>query len=292
MGNRKLTCTEVREWDMVQYLSGLGFEPQKIKGNNYWYCSPLRNENTPSFKIDISRNRWKDFGHGNGGSLIDFGILYFNCSVGDFLKLLEGDFSFQRLVLNRERIIGARADKIVIKEVLDLQHPALLQYLQSRSIPFALAKQYCSQVHYENGGRPFFAVGFRNDNGGYELRSRFFKGSSAPKTLTLFGSGNDNINVFEGFTDFLSHLVLFPGPIQTDYLVLNSLSFLEKALPVLSGYTHIRLFLDHNPAGREKTRIAKAALKSCIDSSSLYTGFEDLNDYLCNKPMIPADKPP
>jgi len=195
-------------------------------------------------------------------------------------------------VLGGVSISNARADRIVIKDVLDLQHPALLQYLQSRRIPSALAKQYCSQVHYENGGRSFFAAGFRNDKGGYELRSRFFKGSSAPKTFTLLCSDNDKINVFEGFIDFLSHLVLFPGQMQTDYLILNSLSFLESALPVLSGYTHSKLYFDHNPAGRDKTAIAIAALKSCIDGSGLYMGFEDLNDYLCNKPMVPAEKPP
>ena len=34
----------------------------------------------------------------------------------------------------------------------------------------------CREVRYEVNGRAFFAVGFRNDAGGWELRSERFKG--------------------------------------------------------------------------------------------------------------------
>lgn len=74
---------------MVQYLSELGYEPIKIRGFNYWYLSPLRDEKTPSFKVNRKLNRWYDFGYAKGGNIIDFGILYFNCSVSDFLRQLN-----------------------------------------------------------------------------------------------------------------------------------------------------------------------------------------------------------
>ena len=39
--------------------------------------------------------------------------------------------------------------------------------------------------------RRFFAIGFRNDAGGWELRSPQFKGSSAPKSITTFDRHGD-----------------------------------------------------------------------------------------------------
>ena len=71
---------EAKQIDLVEYLSGLGFKPAKIRGNNYWYLSPLRDEKTPSFKIDRKINCWYDHGIGKGGNLVDFGMVYFNCS--------------------------------------------------------------------------------------------------------------------------------------------------------------------------------------------------------------------
>jgi len=43
---------EARQQDMVDYLQQLGYLPEKIRGNDYWYLSPLRNEKTPSFKVN------------------------------------------------------------------------------------------------------------------------------------------------------------------------------------------------------------------------------------------------
>lgn len=72
---QKLSITEAKEMDMSQYLSSLGHEPSKIRNNDYWYRSPLRKENTPSFKINRKLNQWYDHGLGKGGNIIYFGIL-------------------------------------------------------------------------------------------------------------------------------------------------------------------------------------------------------------------------
>ena len=88
ISNKPLTCAEVKSRDMVDYLASLGFEPTRISRQHYWYLSPFRNERTASFKVNRALNKWYDFGEGRGGNLIDFGILYFNCTVSDFLKQL------------------------------------------------------------------------------------------------------------------------------------------------------------------------------------------------------------
>lgn len=76
-------------------------------------------------------------------------------------------------------------------------HPALIGYLRERGIDPAVAGALCREVHYAVGERRFFAIGFRNDAGGWELRSPQFKGSSAPKSITTFDRHGDTALLFE-----------------------------------------------------------------------------------------------
>ncbi|MCC4229956.1 CHC2 zinc finger domain-containing protein [Zunongwangia profunda] len=107
---QKLSIVEAKEMDMVQYLSLLGYEPSNIRNNDYWYLSPLRKEKTPSFKVNRKLNRWYDHGLGKGGNIIDFGIQYYSCSVGEFKKKLDDGFSFQKplkIIPKIEKCTGA-----------------------------------------------------------------------------------------------------------------------------------------------------------------------------------------
>jgi hypothetical protein len=93
---KRLSCADAKEMDMVDYISSIGYEPTKQKGDNYWYSSPLHNENTPSFKIDRKLNRWFDYGEGRGGNLVDFGVAFHRCTVTEFLDKLNGNLSLPK----------------------------------------------------------------------------------------------------------------------------------------------------------------------------------------------------
>lgn len=54
---QRLSIEEVKEMDIVDYLSKLGYEPSKIRNADHWYLSPLRDENTSSFKVNRKINR-------------------------------------------------------------------------------------------------------------------------------------------------------------------------------------------------------------------------------------------
>ena len=61
-----MNCAEANQIDMVDYLLSLGYQPQKIRSENHWYISPLRNEKEPSFKVNKTKNVWSDHGLGKG----------------------------------------------------------------------------------------------------------------------------------------------------------------------------------------------------------------------------------
>lgn len=56
----KLTVTDTRKIDMVDYLASLGFQTVKTNGDDFWYHSPFHQERTASFKINRSSNIWYD----------------------------------------------------------------------------------------------------------------------------------------------------------------------------------------------------------------------------------------
>ncbi|HMR81637.1 MAG TPA: DNA primase, partial [Niabella sp.] len=107
---------------------------------------------------------------------------------------------------------------------------ALIRYYQSRRISSQIANEYLCEVDYRNNGKLYYALGFKNDAGGYELRNVYYKGSSHPKASTLFKIGSTFLSVFEGAYDFLSYLTIIANQehISSDFLILNSTSFLNS----------------------------------------------------------------
>jgi len=298
MENNKFNCIEANKIDLVDFLSNLGYTPQKVRNNDYWYLSPLRNEKTPSFKVNRKLNVWFDFGEGRGGNLVDFGIQYFKCSVSELLTRLSQNniynFSFHPHFADEKKDASNGRIQIVNEQPLSSEH--LVDYLQKRFIPMSIAEHFCREIEFILYGKKQSAIGFKNDAGGYELRSEKFKGSSSPKTITTISNDADHISVFEGFFNFLSWQFLMSDKngmqlkeltkIQTDFVILNSLSFFEKIHQQMKKYIAVNLFLDRDSSGIKATR--KAILYNSIykDQSILYKGFKDLNDKLTGKELI------
>lgn len=61
-----MTIAEAKQLRIVDYLASLGYHPQSVTSKQYWYLSPLRDERTPSFKVNDRLNEWYDFGAATG----------------------------------------------------------------------------------------------------------------------------------------------------------------------------------------------------------------------------------
>ena len=46
----------IKQISITDYLQQQGYAPARVQGIHYWYYSPLRNESTPSFKVNTERN--------------------------------------------------------------------------------------------------------------------------------------------------------------------------------------------------------------------------------------------
>ena len=290
-----LNCNQARQISIVKYLAQCGFQPQYIKGANHWYLSPIRDENSASFKVNTKLNAWFDFGIGEGGNLIDLGIRLHRCSVEELLsRLSAGNYalSFHQpsaVTAERERAspVSDAHDmderRITVLDIAPLHSPGLISYITGRGIDLTSASWYCREVGFSIKGKTYTAIGFENRSGGYELRNPWFKGSSSPKDITVINS-HDNaqtVCLVEGFMDFLSLQRLRKLPdVPTDIIVLNSVALIGRSIELLRGYRDVYQYLNHDNAGQAATEKLTEAGIQTIDASGFYQGHNDINAYL------------
>lgn len=175
-----------------------------------------------------------------------------------------------------------------------LRHAALLDYLRRRGIVTEIARAYCREIRYAINGRKYFAIGFPNDAGGWELRSERFKGCASPKQITTIDNRSDTAIAFEGFMDFLSCLsIKRPDRLRIDAVMLNSVVNLSKAIPFLEQHSTIHAFFDNDEAGRRATAELKRLCphSTVVDQSYFYRAYKDLNEYLLAKRHRPHIAP-
>ena len=288
--NKQLSLADIRETDLVGYLEQLGCGPAKIRknGTDYWYLSPLRNESEASFHVNRITNEWYDFSLAAGGGPVEFFLRFYRYSIPELLEKFGGGCPFGELPKYDPAVHEGRLPdehKLLIKEVRPLYSYPLKNFLHERSIPIAIAEQYCSEVRYEINGHSFYGVGFQNDAGGWEIRNKNYKQSSSPKEITTFDFGAREAEVFEGCFDFLSYHVLHPNmkPGAADFVVLNGAGLFDRALPFLERHESVRLWLDRDVTGRAYTQYALSLGARYRDESGLYSRHKDLNEWLVQK---------
>ena len=259
-------CIGIRE-----YLLRRGLQPHHETATHGMFLSPLREERTPSFSVRYDKGLWYDFGLGEGGTLLQLVMRLEGCGMAEAIRRLRKGFT-DEVPYQPLPTASAREDSpLRILSVGGIRHPALIGYLRERGIDPAVAGALCREVHYAVGERRFFAIGFRNDAGGWELRSARFKGGSSPKHITTIDNRSDTVIAFEGFMDFLAYLSLkHPERLRIDAAVLNSVVNLPKAVPFISRHPVIRTFFDNDEAGRKATAdlIRLCPRSEVIDQSS------------------------
>ena len=131
----------MRQIPIADFLARLGHEPVRRSGNELWYRAPYRSERTPSFRVNVAKQLWYDFGLGKGGDIFTL--------VGEFTR--SGDFMAQaRFIAETARMPLAAAEKPLYLpepsepafegvEAVPLLRSPLTEYLKERGIPYAVA---------------------------------------------------------------------------------------------------------------------------------------------------------
>lgn len=293
-----MNCSKANQLNINLFLSKIGMKGKTQGRNLTVYFSPFRKDNNPSFCVYSDSNRWHDFGTGENGDLVSLVKKIYSCSTSDALEILSKDQpqqpknvfsfikqkSFEKVYSTDQAFIDARLTAVTNKYLID--------YLSSRGISWRIWSQQDKlfQINYKNlyhnQLKEYTNLAWQNDSKGYEIRGTGeFKSCYGTKDITTIpGAGND-LNLFEGFFDYMSCLVYFKTPkLKNTTIILNSLANIKKARPAIEKADLINLFLDNDPAGAGAANNLQAMFGNCINRSlELYPNFHDFNDFLLNK---------
>ena len=126
----------MRQISLADFLARLGHEPVRRSGNELWYRAPYRNERTPSFRVNVAKRLWYDFGLGKGGDIFTL--------AGEFAR--SGDFMAQaRFIAETVRMPFVAAEKPLFLpepsepafegvEAVPLLRSPLTEYLKERDL--------------------------------------------------------------------------------------------------------------------------------------------------------------
>lgn len=236
-----LTYKEANTISIKDYLKDtLNLFPIKDRGYYGMYQSPFREDNNASLKVDYNKNLWIDFGSNEGGTLIDLVMRINRCSEKQALNIIQECFSTTPQRIYQPSPFSFHGQSAIsITNIKDLTNPALFNYLLDRGINMDIARYHCKEVYYSANDKAYFAIGFENQSGGYELRNKYFKGCTS-KDYTIQKKNSNVCLIFEGFMDYLSYLTIKNiGYSEQDVIVLNSVANLPKAINLLKGYKEI-----------------------------------------------------
>ena len=113
------------------------------------------------------------------------------------------------------------------------------------------------------------------------LRNPYFKGCLPPSDVSYVPSPSEQINLFEGFMDYLSLLTMSPDEEKKAALILNSINNIKKSRFFLSKHKLICSYLDNDDGGKRTFEQLKRDGFDVQYCSSVFQNYKDLNEYLC-----------
>lgn len=275
-----MNCKQANEnISIKEVMESFSLFPSKEHPKTAYYYAINRQERTPSLLMNYVKNIAFDFGTGKQYDVVSIVQELKQCTVSDALEYLSRlDFSYKKPSVT-EAITAENTNQIL--EVKEVRHPALLDYLKSRKLESQ--KSALSEVHYRINDKRYFGLGFKNDSGGYEIRSSFSKICLGKKDITTIKNNSENLKVFEGFTDYLSLKILEPEKTPSDYLILNSVAMVHKASGIFGNYKSVEMYLDNDRAGEQCRDSILKIFPEADDRSNEYFRHQDLNDFLISQ---------
>jgi len=208
MTGKRSSIHQLKLIPLEAFLSRLGYLPNRRGEHQLWYLSPLRKETKPSFKVNLARNVWYDFGLGVGGDVIDFvkhleNIPTVSAAIRRIREIVDGapEVSRSGSVRPEKQPVTKTAALLTIESIGPVRSRALIQYLKSRGIDAQGVSELVQEAHYCIGSRRYFALAFENRSNVYELRNPYFQGTLGIKDLSVLPGDDRTIEVYEGWHD-------------------------------------------------------------------------------------------
>ena len=206
-----MNTNEAKQIRIEEYLHSLGYDPVRRQGRKFMVQvtvqgragAVLQGQHGTQSMVRFWRGQGREHHRTGAGALrVRQPALSLGKDSGAGARRAPGLLFFWRAGTLKTELPTVGGDAAIF--------PALYSYLRQRGINTELAKRECREVRYLTDGKPYFAVGFPNRSGGYEIRNKLFKGCIAPKDITHIRQEQpkETFCLFEG----LHGLPLLPHP--------------------------------------------------------------------------------
>ena len=258
--------------NILEYIRNKTGQPGIQKKKGVWFCAPYRDDDHPSLEVSEYLGKWHDWGSGEYGDIYNLVQKCENC-----------DFKTAKSIVGEQTKVVPYEKKIVVNEWNTnkiFYHTQLIDYARCRCVDFDVLKKYAFELIDHN----YYYIAICNESGGYAVRNEFFKGNKGANDITIFSDNkNNSAIVFEGMFDFLSYASKCFKNVTFNYdcIVLNTTSNINK-IP-FEKYQNISLCLDNDTSGKRAAHEILSHHSNCKDFSFKYVGYDDVNDFICNK---------
>jgi hypothetical protein len=287
-------ATQIKEQvSLVDLLSRLGFQPLRTSGRELLYISMIRDSDTnPSFSVNEQLGVWYDHGLGKGGNIIDFGLAYWQIPFSEVLKKIVQITSADiKPVISGRKRSAVKIPNYQIQQIKELGNNSVItEYLQSRKI-WGAAQGRLKEIYYyvedqKKLRKYFFAAGWQNELGAWEVRNLYFKGCLGHKAISFIQGDDTKLSVFEGYLNYLSWLCENPQ-VTHSALVLNNISLLNIGIIKAKDFAEVSLYFDRDSAGLIAGLDFKKAVPQATDCSTIYRHHNDYNEKLVAETKYP-----
>lgn len=299
-----MTIQSAKSIPLDEFLKKLGFVPVRERNGELWYCSPFRNENTPSFKLTRDRMAFFDHGVGEGGNIIDLAFkLNRSEVVSEALSYISNVVGLGYTIPTIRQPLPVQtspAYKLIAATEFQINRGRGLSqaaaYLQSRGLDPVIMRPYLRDVvfcHETKPDKKLFGFGLPNNKGGFEIRQMFhggwMKSIVGNKAFTHFPANKEIAPwfSFEGMPDFGTFLSIEkPAPGTYHYLILNGAGMTDQAIEHLKEQPKASLIQCPQKGGAGD--ISKEKLFNFVNENGWtggdieyrYEGFDDYNEWL------------
>lgn len=190
--------------DIVDVISG--YVGLQKKGSNYMCCCPFHGEKTPSFSVSRSRQIFKCFGCGEGGSVLTFVMKYENCTYPEAIKILadRAGVELPQIEYSEE----AKRRETRRQQLLEVnKEAAKFYYFQLRTPRGAKAKEYLDNRMLTDETLKNFGLGYAPARGEELIAYLKEKGF---KDDIIKDSGLAKISEKRGMTTQFWNRVMYP----------------------------------------------------------------------------------
>lgn len=227
---------------LSKLMALLGFKPTRSNGDEHLYLNVLRtDESKPTFLVNTQLDVWYDRSTKKSGNVVDFGLAYWSDLTSEQVsnkinQLFAGHQPTSDASISNTKGRKRKAIKIPFYHIQETKpvgcNPEITEFLQSQNI-WEIAIGHLKEVYYyvideKRKRKDFFAAGWQNENGGWQVVSKNFSDCLGRKGMSFIEGSKDSLVMFDDYISYLGWKFAnkVPGP---SILILNAPGFSAAA---------------------------------------------------------------